>query len=135
HAAPEPALLTGLRLLAPAGATALHAQPLNLHRLLQAVITAAHDTRTQTATDEPSSPQLALSWLADAWSAAADLPPSERTGRWQMLTPHLESLIRHHPITDTPGKDDWIFPVATNFERSQGNYHRAKLLARHTLAL
>ncbi|SDR23658.1 FxSxx-COOH system tetratricopeptide repeat protein [Thermostaphylospora chromogena] len=135
QAAEDPAMLDVLRLLASYSLITLEEQTLNMHRLLQAVITAADDTRTQTATDEPSSPQLALSWLADAWSAAADLPPSERTGRWQMLTPHLESLIRHHPITDTPGKDDWIFPVATNFERSQGNYHRAKLLARHTLAL
>ncbi|WP_326825844.1 tetratricopeptide repeat protein [Streptosporangium sp. NBC_01756] len=130
-----PAILDALRLLASYSLITLGEQTLTMHRLLQAVLVATDDIHSHNATGGPASPQLALAWLAEAWSAAEELPPQQQTSKYQLLGTHAESLTRHYSITFITGEHDWIFPKVALFEYEQGNYHRAEPLARHAVAI
>ena len=125
-------VLEALRLLHSYSLITLTEDAVSVHRLIQAVVAAEEEAETR---GERAAPNLALTWLATAWAASEELPPGERRMRRRMLSPHVESLIRHHPVTADPHPDSWLFREAADHEYAEGNYHRAHTLASHVLAL
>ncbi|WP_406673533.1 tetratricopeptide repeat protein [Nonomuraea sp. N2-4H] len=82
-------VLDALRLLNSYSLVTLTEDTVSVHRLIQDVVAAKDETRTD---EGDSAPELALTWLADAWAASADLPVAERRMRRRMLSPHVETL-------------------------------------------
>ncbi|MEV6159468.1 tetratricopeptide repeat protein [Nonomuraea sp. NPDC052129] len=120
-----------LRLLASYHLIKLEEQTVTMHRLLQKVVAAGGDS----ATEEWSSSDVALVWLTEAWSAAAELPRHEQVSKGRMLSPHVENLTWHAPVTAALGEHDWVFSAVGDFEHQQGNYHRAESLIRHAVTI
>ncbi|MFF3445325.1 tetratricopeptide repeat protein [Streptosporangium sp. NPDC002721] len=126
-------VLDALRLLHSYSLITLTEGAVAVHRLIQAVVAAEDETRTTTG--ESSAPDLALAWLACAWTASAKLSPYEQRMRWRTLSPHAESLTHHHPISTESLRDVPIFREATSYEHGEGNYQRAHTFASHGLAI
>ncbi|MFI6800981.1 tetratricopeptide repeat protein [Streptosporangium canum] len=129
----RPLVLDALRLLHSYSLITLTEDTVSVHRLIQAVVVAEDETRT--VLEGGSAPDLALAWLAGAWVASAELSPSERRMRRRVLSPHVESLIHHHPISAELQGNIQIFHEAAAYERDEGNYHRAYTFASHALTI
>ncbi|GAA1022038.1 ATP-binding protein [Acrocarpospora pleiomorpha] len=126
-------VLDALRLLSFYSLITLDKETVSVHRLIQAVVSAEDETRS--AIEEDSAPELALAWLADAWLISTEQPPSDRVARRRMLSPHVESLIRHYPVTAEFRENAGIFHAAAAHERDDGNYIRAHRLISCALSI
>ncbi|WP_169807480.1 tetratricopeptide repeat protein [Herbidospora mongoliensis] len=119
-------VLDALRLLYCYSLITLDEETVSIHRLIQAVVSAEDETRSALVKD--SAPELALAWLADAWLLSTEQTPSDRVARRRTLSPHVESLIRHYPVTAEFRENAGIFHAAASHERGEGNYFRAHRL-------
>ncbi|WP_182876986.1 tetratricopeptide repeat protein [Microbispora sp. H10670] len=129
----RPMVLDALRLLHSYSLVTLTEDTVSVHRLVQAVV--AGEDQTRPAPKGGSARDLALAWLAGAWTASARLSPSDGRLRRRVLSPHVENLVRHHSIGGEPREHDQIFREAARHERDEGNYRRARTFASHALAI
>ncbi|MGW4961395.1 tetratricopeptide repeat protein [Nonomuraea sp. NPDC004186] len=129
----RPTVLDALRLLHSYSLITLTEDTVSVHRLIQAVVAAEDESRASLEGD--SAPELALTWLADAWAASAELSSSEQRMRRRTLSPHVEGLTHHYPISTESMGNVQIFRQVASYEHGEGSYHRAYKLGSHALAV
>ncbi|MER5326170.1 FxSxx-COOH system tetratricopeptide repeat protein [Streptosporangium roseum] len=129
----RPMVLDALRLLASYSLITLDEKIVSVHRLIQAVVAAEDETRSTLRED--SAPELALSWLAAAWIVTMEMPSRDSVAHQRALSPHIESLTRHHAITTNFHDHNHLFALAAHHELDQGNYRRAHALATYAIAV